>query len=45
MNSVRFLKKAGHILGLSPEGTRSKVNRLLRAEDGLDLILKLGGKK
>lgn len=41
--AVRFLRDPGHVLSLSPEGTRSTINELLEAEEGFETIFKLGG--
>jgi len=42
---AKFLREQGHVLAFSPEGTRSKVNELLPAEEGFEVIFRLGGKK
>lgn len=42
--AVRFLKQTGHVLSVSPEGTRSTINELLPAQEGFELIFRLGGK-
>lgn len=44
LRAGRKLRKPGTIVFISPEGTRSTTNRLLRAEDGLGELLGLGGK-
>lgn len=43
--AIRFLRQPGHVLAISPEGTRSKTNELLPAEEGFEALLRLGGKK
>ena len=43
--AAKFLRHPGHVLALSPEGTRSKINELLPAEEGFEILFKLGGKK
>lgn len=42
--AAKFLRQTGHVLALSPEGTRSKINELLPAEEGFEVLFKLGGK-
>lgn len=42
--AAKFLRETGHVLALSPEGTRSKINELLPAEEGFEVLFKLGGK-
>jgi 1-acyl-sn-glycerol-3-phosphate acyltransferase len=42
--AAKFLRKPGHVLGIAPEGTRSKINELLQAEEGFETLFKLGGK-
>jgi 1-acyl-sn-glycerol-3-phosphate acyltransferase len=42
--AIKILHQGGNLLAVAPEGTRSKTNRLLPAEEGLELIFRLGGK-
>jgi 1-acyl-sn-glycerol-3-phosphate acyltransferase len=39
--AVRHLREAGNILLIAPEGTRSKTNSLLKAEQGVEDLLKM----
>ena len=42
-NAIRFLRQSGRVLAISPEGTRSKIGELLKAEEGLEVLFRLGG--
>lgn len=41
--AIDFLQMPGHVLTLAPEGTRSKIGQLLKAEDALEALFRLGG--
>lgn len=43
--AVRKLNTDGQILAISPEGTRSRSNGLIRAEDGMEMLFRLGKNK
>ncbi len=43
LKAARTLRKPGKVVLITPEGTRSKTDKLLRAEEGIDTLLKLGG--
>lgn len=43
--AVKALNAKGQILAISPEGTRSRTGGLLKAEDGIDILFKLGRNK
>ncbi|HYM64987.1 MAG TPA: hypothetical protein VES68_00660 [Candidatus Sulfotelmatobacter sp.] len=45
IEAARFLRQQGNVLAISPEGTRSTLNELLEAEEGFEVLFKLGGKK
>jgi len=42
--AAKFLREPGHVLALSPEGTRSTIDELLSAEEGFEVLLRLGGR-
>lgn len=41
----KLRREPGSIVFITPEGTRSDTDKLLRAEEGLDSLLKLGGER
>ncbi len=42
--AAKFLRTPGHVLAIAPEGTRSKDNQLHKAQEGFEVLFKLGGK-
>lgn len=44
LKAAKKLRKPGNVVFITPEGTRSNTDKLLRAEEGLDTLLRLGGK-
>lgn len=38
--AIEFLQKPGNVMGVAPEGTRSTSGQLLKAQDGLELLMR-----